>query len=161
MPSHILQPLVAFGSAHKLQKQWMRTQGAGEQFRMKLGSDEEWMRRVVEDLHDAPIRSHATKEQSGLFESGFIGVIDLVAMSEALTHHVLAVEALHARSWYEQDIMAAQPLGPTQVADLLLLWEQGDEWFWRMRLKFSARGLFDTADVAGELDRRHLKPETQ
>src|SRR5207245_7483590 len=60
-----------------------------------------------------------------------------------------------------QDIMASQPLGATQVADLLLLRQQGDERFWRMGLKLGAGGLFQTTDMACKLNRRHLEPETQ
>src|SRR3989442_7402592 len=93
-----LQRLVTFGSAYNLQKQGMRTQGAREQFRMKLGRDEERMRRIIEDLHDTPIQSNATKEQSSLFEHGLIGVIELVAMPEALAHHIVSVEGVHRRT---------------------------------------------------------------
>src|SRR5262245_23408391 len=125
---------MTFGSAYKLQKQGMRAQGAGEQFWMKLSGDEERMHRVIEDLHDSTIQRHTTKEQPSFFESGFIGVIELVAMTEALAHYILAIEALHTCTRYEQDVVASQSLRTTQVTDLLLLWEQRDERFWRMGL---------------------------
>src|SRR5262249_41495002 len=121
----------------------------------------ERMRWVVQDLHDAPIQRHTTKEQPGLFDHGLIGVIELIAMPEALAYYIVAIEALYPRARYEQDIVASQALGATQVADLFLLRQQGDEGFRRMGLKLGAGGLFQTADMAGKLNRRHLKAKAQ
>src|SRR5712691_5689290 len=128
---------------------------------MKLGGNEERMRRIVEDLHDTSIRRHPTKDQTRLFKNGFIGIIQLVAMAEALAYHLLPVEAVYSRARCEQDIVATQPLRATQVADLLLFREQGNERFRRMGLKLCARSLFQTADMPRELNRRQLKPEAE
>src|SRR5215831_5183314 len=126
---------------------------------MKLGRNKERMRWIIEDLHNASIRRHATKHQASLFEDGFIGIVQLVAMTKALTNHVLSVEPLRAGARDEQDIMPPQPLRAPQVIDLLLFREQGNERFGRVRLELRARGLFQTTDMAGKLNRRQLKPE--
>src|SRR5215475_424805 len=128
---------------------------------MKLRSNKERMRWIIEDLHNASIRRHATKHQASLVEDGFIGIVQLVAMAKALTDHVLSIEPLHAGTRDEQDVMPPQPLRAPQVINLLLFREQGDERFGRMRLELCARGLFQTTDMAGKLNRRQLKPETQ
>src|SRR5215468_7538861 len=82
-------------------------------------------------------------------------------MAKALTYHVLSVEPLHAAARNEQDIMATQPLRAPQIIDLLLFREQGNERFWRVRLELCARGLFQTTDMPGKLNRRQLKAEAQ
>src|SRR5262249_27112317 len=139
----------------------MWTERAREQFRMKLGSNKERMRWIVEDLHNASIQRHAAKHQASLFENGFIGIVQLVAMAKALADHVLSVEPMHAGAWGEQHIMTSQPLCAPKVIDLLLLREQGNERFRRVRLELCARGLFQTTDMPGKLNRRQLKPEAQ
>src|SRR5262249_13357856 len=139
----------------------MWTERAREQFRMKLGSNKIRMCWIIEDLHNPTIRRHAAKHQPSLFENGFIGIVQLVAMAKALTYHVLSIEPMHTGARDEQDIMATQALRAPQVIDLLLFREQGNEWFWRVRLELRARGLFQTADMPGKLNRRQLKPEAQ
>src|SRR5262245_35032339 len=152
---------MAFRSAYELEEQWMWTERAREQFRMKLGSNKKRMRRIVEDLHNASIRCHAAKHQASLFENGFIGIVQLVAMAKALTYHIMSVEPMYTGARDEQDIMATQALRAAQVIDLLLFREQGNERFGRVRLELRARGLFQTADMPGKLNRRQLKPEAQ
>src|SRR5262245_5421642 len=101
----------------------MWTERAREQFWMKLGSDKKRMRWIVKDLHNPSIRRHAAKHQASLFENGFIGIVQLVAMAKALTYHSVSIEPMHAGTRDEQDIMATQPLRAPQVIDLLLFRE--------------------------------------
>src|SRR6185503_7328842 len=107
------------------------------------------------------IRRHTAKNQASFFENGFIGIVQLIAMAKALTYHVLSVEPMHARPRGEQDSVATQPLRASQVVDLFLFREQGNERFWRVRLELRARGLFEATDMPSEFNRRHLKPEAE
>src|SRR5262245_31154384 len=128
---------------------------------MKLGGNKERMDWIIKDLHNPSIRCHAAKNQASFFENGFIRIVQLVAMAKALTYHVLSVKPIHPGPWGEQDSVATQPLRASQVINLLLFREQGNERFWRVGLELRARGLFQATDMPGKFNRRHLKSEAE
>lgn len=139
----------------------MRTERAGQEFRMELRAEEERMHflRQLGDLHQMAVRRAAGEHQSLGLEIGHIGRIDLVAMPVALGNDFLAVRSTSDGPFAQSGLISAK----THTAaiaivsqDILLGLHDVDDDILRARVHFPGIGVPEAENVAGVFDDDHL-----
>src|SRR5438477_7563568 len=104
-------------------------------FRVELAGDEEWMILQFDYFDQLAIRRETAEDETGLFETLAVGVVEFVTVPMALVNQESAVEVVRQRAHHQLAGLRAEPHCAAFFGDFLLLVEQGDHRVWRGRIK--------------------------
>src|SRR5438874_1973185 len=113
-------PFGANGRRDESREERMRSRGPGLELRMKLTSDEPRMRRILDDLDQLSVRTHAAQPQSMLDELVAVLVRHLVAVPMPLADLGNTVHFSHLRSARQPRRIRAEPHRAAHVGHVLL-----------------------------------------
>src|SRR5205085_11610458 len=102
----------------------------------------------------------AAENQAVFFERSNVRRIDFIAMAKPQADSRGVIEELaDLRTGLEVDIFASQAHVSAQAFDLFLFGEDINDRTLAFGIEFGAVRINDSADIAGELDNRHLKTQ--
>src|SRR3954470_14353601 len=118
---------------------------------MELARDEPRMVRELDDLDEPPFLEGAGDDEPGLDQLLAEEVVHLVAVPVPLEDHRLAVGVARTRSIAGLHRLRAEPHGPSEVLDALLLGQEVDHGVRRLGIHLRRVRAVEPGDVAREL----------
>ena len=111
----------------KALEQGMRSVRTGFKLRMRLGGNEERMRRQLAHFHDPSIRGDTGKPQSAFHEDGTVVVVYFIAVSVSFVNGIFSVELMCQRVFFQNTGVGAKPQGAADILDAVLVGHKGDD----------------------------------
>ncbi len=117
------------------------------------------MIRDFHDLDQISLRVDAGYPKACLLQLCAVGVVKLVAVAVALENGALAIGRLSPAARRQIALVFAQPHGPAQVFQVLLILHHIDDGMRRARVELCGIGIRPAQDVSGKLDGCNLHPK--
>src|SRR5436190_8561946 len=141
-------------------EQRMRPRRPRLELRMELAADEPRMLRVLDDLDELTVGTHAGELEATLDEHVAILVGHLVAVTMPLADLRRTIDLGGPGPASEACRVRAEPHGPTHVRHVLLRLHQGDDGVVAFRRELGRMAVFEAAYVPRKLDDGGLHAET-
>ena len=138
----------------------MRLERLALELGVVLAADEIRMPLQLDHLDQAELLVDAAGDEPPLLELRAVGIVDLVPVPMPLADLLPSVHLRGERARLQRAGISSETHGPALGGDLLLLRHQRDHRVGRALVELVAVRLVQPADVAGELDGRHLQAET-
>ena len=123
----LVSALMLFESrSNKALEQGMRSVRTGLELRVRLGGNEERMRRQLAHFHDPSVRGDTGKPQSAFQENGTAVVVYFIAVSVSLMDGILSVELICQRVFFQNTGVGSEPQGTADILNTVLVGHKGD-----------------------------------
>src|SRR5579885_3503380 len=126
---------------------------------VELRGEKEGMIAQLDDLDERPVGREPREDEARAGELLAVGIVELVAVAVALGDPLAAVEPPRPRALLEHAGIGAEPHRAALLREAALRGHEIDHGVRRARIDLGGVRARKAADVAGELDHRHLHAE--
>src|SRR5688500_15392395 len=138
----------------------MRPGGARLELGMELAADVPGVVGQLDHLDESPVRGLARQAQPVLRQHVTEGIVDLPAVAVPLAALAARVGLRRARAGTQPRRVLATAHRAAEIREIALRLHEGDDRGLALGRELRAVALREPADVAGELDDRHLQAKT-